>query len=347
MGENMVPVAEVPPQHVEPWIEALDKLTRDRAHYAEIAQWSRRAALDYVGNLSVEPFERYLRSLLDRPKKQTPAETRGAAELSDAKKKLIALRLKQMRNKLWLPLLAPLSTGALRLFTLPHAGGGTTQYRKWTPPPNVALCPVCLPGREARARETPFDSMPALIEALASEIAPYTREPYALFGHSMGAGIAFELARELQRRGLPQPAALFVSSARAPQFRTGLEPSPDPSDEALLAQLGPIPGEVLDSLLPTLRADTRLYRNYRYEPGEPLDVPLFIYGADDDPALPAALLEPWRDVTRGPAELRLFHGSHFYLFSDPAQFLPVFHRDLAQLASPTSSPDPKTAPSTY
>ena len=338
ISENMVPVAEVPPQNVEPWIEALDKLTRDPDHYAEIAQWSRRAALDYARNLSVEPFERYLRSLLDRPKKQVPPAIRGAAELSGPKKQLLELRLRQMRNKLWFPLLAPLPLGARRLFALPHAGGGTMQYRKWTVPPNIALCPVCLPGREARARETPFDAMPALIEALTSEIAPHTREPYALFGHSMGAGIAFELSRELRSRGLPPPAALFVSSARAPQFRIGLESSPDPSDEALLAQLGPVPSEVVATLLPTLRADARLYRNYRYEPGEPLDVPLFIYGASDDPALPVSFLEPWRDLTRGPAELSLFRGGHFYLFSDPA-FLPRLQRDLLLTRTATLESD--------
>jgi surfactin synthase thioesterase subunit/glycosyltransferase involved in cell wall biosynthesis len=351
---NMVPIAEVPAQNIDPWIEAIEKLTGDPVHYADIAAWSRRAALEYVHGLSVEPFERLLESLVRQPKQDRLQRTPPVNELSSVKKRLLTLRLAQARTKLWFPYLAPLPDKAMRLFTLPHAGAGASQFRKWAMPERVALSPVCLPGREARIRETPYDSMPTLIAALATEIAPYTRHPYALFGHSMGAGIAFELARELQRRSLPSPAALFVSSARAPRLRIPADGQRDPSDEELLDELrrlGGIPStepEALETILPALRVDTRLYRNYRYQPGSPLNMPLFIYGATDDPALAPELLDAWLEVTTGPVIKRLFQGGHFYLFNNSGDFLAEFHRDLAAVlpACRSSLREPKTAPST-
>lgn len=338
VSDNMVPVAEVPPQNIEPWVEALARLTTDEAHYEEIARLSREAALGYVRTLSARPFEEYLREMIGRPKKQAD-QAAGGNRLSDEKKKLLALRLKQMRATLWFPVLPEAPPGGLRLFVLPHAGGGTSQYRSWAGelPARVAVCPVCLPGREARASEQPFDAMTALVDALAGAIAPYVGSRYALFGHSMGAGIAFELASELGRRGLPGPAALFVSSACAPRYRLGLEAQPDPDDEELIEQvrrLGGLPvealqrREVLETILPVLRADTRLYRNYRYEPDAPLDVPLFVYGAEDDPGLPADRLEAWREETIGSCQVRLFRGGHFYLFGEAVEFLRVLAGDL-------------------
>jgi surfactin synthase thioesterase subunit/glycosyltransferase involved in cell wall biosynthesis len=348
VSENMVPVPEVPPQNADPWCEAIDKLTSDRAHYEQVAAASRRAALEYINHLSVEPFERYLEELLRKPKKQPDARTRQAAGLSEEKKRLLALRLKQRKSKLWFPALAQCPEGGMRLFTLPHAGGGTLQYLKWRAglPEGIALCPVCLPGRENRLSEPPFDDMAALVDALATEIAPHVKQSYALFGHSMGAGIAFELARELQRRNLPPPAALFVSGARAPRYRLKLEPQPDPSDEELLEELrklGGIPAQafqtpaLLEALLPCLRADTRLYRNYRYEPGEPLPVALFVYGAEDDSSLPAERLEAWQEVVDGPCQRRLFRGGHFYLFDNMDAFLPVFTADVETLLRQASA----------
>ena len=174
----------------------------------------------------------------------------------------------------------------------------------------VEVCPVLLPGRESRASEPPVDNMPDLVAALAAAIRPYTHEPYAFFGHSMGAGIAFELARNLEN----PPRVLIVSAARGPQYRIGLQPRPDPSDEELLAQLANLGAdrEGLETALPLLRADTRLYRNYRFEPGPPLAIPIAAYGGESDPNVSRQDLADWRFLTQGSFVQREFPGGHFY-----------------------------------
>src|SRR5690606_30530844 len=124
----------------------------------------------------------------------------------------------------WVSRPAPRDGARLRLFCFPSAGGGASQYRLWAQslPMDVELCPVLLPGREARMREAPARRLAPLAEALADGLSPLFDIPFAFFGHSMGALLAFELARQLRRRGGPQPAHLFVSGRRAPQL-----PDPD------------------------------------------------------------------------------------------------------------------------
>src|SRR5438552_2333015 len=113
----------------------------------------------------------------------------------------------------------------LRLFCFPYAGGGASQFRTWAEglPPEVELCPVQLPGREGRLRETPFTRIAPLVAALVTALRGYLDTPYAFFGHSLGALVGFELARALRRTGGPGPRGLLVSAYRAPDL-----PDPDP-----------------------------------------------------------------------------------------------------------------------
>ena len=324
LDENLVPVADTPPQNIDPWVRTLARLTEDRAHWQEIAAESRDAALRYVETLSVEPFERLLLDVLQRPKASTPA-----APISASRKRLAALLLKQRsapKPPSWFPTLNPAPSSQLRLFCFPHAGAGTLVFRGWSIE-GVEICPVLLPGRESRAPEPPIDNMPDLVAALAAAIRSYTREPYAFFGHSMGAGIAFELARKLEN----PPRVLIVSAARGPQYRIDLQPRPDPGDEELLAQLSTLGGdrELLEIVLPLLRADTRLYRNYRFEPGPPLAVPLAAYGGEGDPNVSREDLAAWKRLTQGAFVQREFPGGHFYLQSDPGAVLRSIAEDLA------------------
>ncbi len=334
LDTQMVPIAEVPPQDTGPWKQALGRLIQDRAHYDEVAQASRAAALDYQSQLSIEPFERILEKAAGETacatKTRVMLPTVPPATLSGDRRKLLALRLRQRApGSAWFP--GGDAARGERLFCFPYAGGGTS----WLPgqPAGVCVCPVRLPGRESRLAEAPFEKMRALIDALATAIDPYLDRPFAFFGHSMGAAVAFELARELRRRGRPLPRILIASAARAPQFRRDYVPPPPPSDQEFLAELGRLEGMPVDdpafirAVLPALRADATLYRNYIYPEGEPLACPIRAYGGMDDPRITRAHLEAWAEQTPAGFAVRQFPGSHFY-FRQSDAFLRALEEDL-------------------
>jgi surfactin synthase thioesterase subunit/glycosyltransferase involved in cell wall biosynthesis len=320
VDEQMVPIAEVPPQGIGPWRQALERLLTDRAHFDAIARQSRAAALAYARELNAGPFEEVLQSTRAAPRGQMTRLSAPASELSDDKKRLLALRLrKRAPASAWFPGID--TVPAPRLFWFPHAGGGTNTGLSL---PHV---PVRLPGREARLAEAPFERMGPLIEALATAIAPHTAEQFAFFGHSMGAVVAFELARELRRRGLPMPRMLIASAARAPQFRRNHVPAAAPPDEQLLRELN-IPPELTRAVLPSLRADTTLYRHYVYSEEAPLDTPVVAYGGLDDPNIRREHLDGWREQTAGAFKVRMFPGGHFYLREFPDEFRAALDEDL-------------------
>jgi surfactin synthase thioesterase subunit/glycosyltransferase involved in cell wall biosynthesis len=330
---NLVPVAEVPPQDVTPWIGPLRRLIGDRAHWGEIASASRRAALEYAETLTVEPFEELLEGLLRAPKRSHAAEPAAPrASLTEDRRKLLALRVRQRSRpdregeSKWFPGAGEAAPGEMRLFCFPWAGGGTAGYRAWREPLAGAarVCPVRLPGRETRAAERPLERLGPLVEALAESIRPYLDRPYAFFGHSMGAGIAFELCRALRRQGQTPPRCLMVSGARAPQSRLDYVPGPEPALRDFIEELRRLEGfppsvlanpELMRLALPVLLADARLYRNYAYEPGPPLEIPLFAYGGDADPNVTSEHLDAWCEQAGDGFERREFPGGHFYLES--------------------------------
>jgi surfactin synthase thioesterase subunit len=319
---QMVPVAHVPEQEVGPWCDALSRLLTDREHWTEIAAASRKAALEYARELHAGHFERLLADVRRRPSRTKAAVVASKAdELSPEKRKLLALRLrKRATTATWFPGVDD-AVGPRR-FWFPHAGGGGAKIPGWIG--------IVLPGRESRLAEAPFTRMSALISALADAIEPYVANPYVFGGHSMGAVVAFELARELRRRRKRLPEVLIASAARAPQFRRGHVPPPAPSREEFLDELRRlqgIPPEILHDLamlraiLPALEADTSLYRNYIYEEDAPFAFPIRAYGGVDDPNVRCEHLDAWREQTTGPFEVRQFPGGHFYVNTSRSELL--------------------------
>jgi surfactin synthase thioesterase subunit len=320
LDEQMVPVAEVPPQNTEPWRAALSRLTSDRAHWEEIAADSRRVALAYATDLHAGHLESILRETLARPKKAPVERKEQAPELSAEKKKLLAVMLRKKATPAsWFPGIE--KPAERRLFWFPHAGGGAASAL-----PGEGIIGVRLPGREARLAEAPFERMGPLIEALTTAIEHYLDVPFAFFGHSMGAAVAFELARELRRRGQPLPSILIASGARAPQFRRGHVPGPAPSRAEFLAELDRLGGLPTDdpaflrAMLPAMEADATLYRNYIYTEGEPFTFPICAYGGADDANISTEHLVAWNEQTSGPFRFRVFPGGHFYLNTSRDQF---------------------------
>jgi surfactin synthase thioesterase subunit/glycosyltransferase involved in cell wall biosynthesis len=331
LDEQMVPVAEVPPQATGPWREALGRLLEDRAHWEEISRASRAAAVEYAAGLRVGPFESFLEDVLRRPKVgHVPDQPHQ--HLSPDRRRLLALRLRNRAPaSAWFP--GADAVAGLRLFWFPHAGGGTTARAF------PAICPVRLPGREARIAEAPFERMEPLVAALADAIQPYLARPFAFFGHSMGAAVAFELARLLRRRHQPLPKLLVVSGARAPQFRRNYTPPPAPGDEQFLEELQRlegIPDELIDdaalmrAILPALRADASLYRKYVYTEDAPLDCAVRAYGGAGDSNVRREHLEAWAEQTTASFAVRLFPGGHFYMQSRKVEFLAALAADLEQ-----------------
>lgn len=233
----------------------------------------------------------------------------------------------------WLVEPDPQPGAALRLICLPYAGGGAVVYRPWRRllPPSVALSIVQLPGRETRLREAPFTRMAALVAALAEAAAPLAAGPYALFGHSMGALVAFELARALRRAGAPAPRCLFVSGRRAPQLpdpEPPLHPLADgPFVGAMVRRYNAIPRVILEDVellrlfLPTLRADFELIETYAYADEAPLACPIVALGGQDDVRARGADLEAWRAHTTASFRARQLPGGHFYLQDERAALI--------------------------
>jgi medium-chain acyl-[acyl-carrier-protein] hydrolase len=181
--------------------------------------------------------------------------------------------------------------------------------------------------------------MEPLVRALAGAILPFTDRPFAFYGHSMGAAMAFELTRLLRRENRPIPAALFVSGVRAPRFRLGHVPPAEPTEEDFLRDLEALEGippevrrnrDLLRVVLPALLADTALYRDYVYREEPPLDCPIFAYGGAADPNVRREHLDAWRHQTTGTFWLRIFPGGHFFIDSARPEFLAALSEDLTR-----------------
>ncbi len=227
----------------------------------------------------------------------------------------------------WLVVRRRPATTRLRLFCFPYAGGGASLYHDWPSslPAGTELNAVQLPGREDRITEPPIDDVDDLVAALARVIAPLTRsQPYALFGHSLGAVLAFELARRFQSRRLPPPVVLIVSGREGPQSGLANEPIYDLPEAEFIAELRRLDAtpeallehpELMELVLPRLRADFAAADRYRYRPGPKLDCPLIAFGGREDAEVEVAALKTWALETRAGFDCRLFDGDHFFIHS--------------------------------
>jgi medium-chain acyl-[acyl-carrier-protein] hydrolase len=188
-------------------------------------------------------------------------------------------------------------------------------------PPEVDFCPVELPGRAARLDEPPFTSMSALMEQLRDALQPLMAVPFAFFGHSVGAWMAYEAARRLLSIDGRPPIHLFVSGRGGP-VRSAADPPPTraQSDHDLLAVLRRFGGtpeaimqrpEMIAALLPALRADLALVEGYAVDPGHRIPCPITAFGGADDPPH-SGPLQSWRGFTSGNFRTCTFPGGHFY-----------------------------------
>jgi surfactin synthase thioesterase subunit len=210
------------------------------------------------------------------------------------------------------------------ILCFPFAGGGASFYRPWSglAPRTIAICPVQPPGREERFAEACFDRMGDLVAEAADALQPIVRPPYALFGHSMGGLVAYELAHELRHRGAPTPMHLFVSGTPAPHLAATIPAIYDrPQEEFLQAvqRYRGLPDEVLRSpellelILPRLRADIAVTDTYVYVERPPLTIPITAFSGSDDDIVTPATIDAWREHTVTTFRHERFPGGHFFV----------------------------------
>jgi medium-chain acyl-[acyl-carrier-protein] hydrolase len=242
------------------------------------------------------------------------------------------------------------ATPRFNLLCFPYAGGGATIFHGWSAhlPASVEVHAARLPGRGTRLREPAITDMDVLVDALVGLVESQPARPYGLFGHSMGARIAFELARALVQRGARPPEHVWVSGSRAPQLPRRRAPIHTLPDAEFLAELRCYDGvpaeilgnpELLELHLPVVRSDLALHDTYVHRAGPALPVPLSAFGGTDDPYVHPADLDPWSEHTRAAFDVELFSGGHFFLHGSRAGVLERLSRDLAHIVNEQEQPN--------
>jgi surfactin synthase thioesterase subunit len=211
-----------------------------------------------------------------------------------------------------------------------YAGGGSTAYESWQRllPETMDAQTLRLPGREARTDELLPDDLRGLATDAAVELGPYLTDPFAIFGHSMGALIAYEFAQALRKLFDIEPSCLLVSGMRPPdqasllgryegmddeELRSAVASMADTSPEAL------VDSELWELVRPVIGSDLAMCDSYAHVPAEPLRCPLVVYGSKHDD-LDGDILNAWGAYTTGPFHTRIFPGDHFYFRRWPDAF---------------------------
>lgn len=211
----------------------------------------------------------------------------------------------------------------IRLFCFPYAGGGPAVFRAWPAllGTDYEVCSLSLPGRGVRAREASLCNLEDILQNVYANIQDLLDVPFMFFGHSMGALIAFELARLLHRKRNKLPRVLFVSGARAPHSALKERTFDLPKNEFLaeVLRLNGIPEELareegfMDMALPSLRADFQICQTYVFSAGDLLPVPIHVFGGTSDPDVTEQHLQGWETHTTAGSSLMLIRGDHFFI----------------------------------
>ena len=232
----------------------------------------------------------------------------------------------------------------LRLFCFHHSGGTASFFREWNQflPPEVELVAVQLPGRETRNTDPFVTDINIVAREIADNFHKYQTMPFVFFGHSLGSIIAFEVAHELRRYYLKSPKYLIVSGRNAPQTPSRDEILHKLSDELFVQGLMKYQGipeeilqnkELLEVLLPRLRADFTLSEIYQYRKKLPLDCPILALGGNDDPTVNYEELVAWKMQTVKQCHVHLFQGGHFFVNTSKKEVLDVISLAVKEVLS--------------
>jgi surfactin synthase thioesterase subunit len=234
---------------------------------------------------------------------------------------------------------------SIRLFCFPYAGAGTTLYASWPDHllPSIEVCAVRLPGRECRQEEPAATRIVDLTEQICRGLIPWLDKPFAFFGHSFGALLAFEAVRQLRRNRLPAPSHLLLAARAAPHLPPLHPPLHQLDDhqflDEVIAVYGGVPRQILAEpefvrrFLPILRADFEAIETYHCAEEPPLQSPITVIGGRDD-ALEESHLAAWASQTDSRFSLRMVAGDHFFLQSNQTALLSLLKTELAAAGPP-------------
>ncbi|WP_330301248.1 thioesterase II family protein [Streptomyces sp. NBC_00503] len=234
-------------------------------------------------------------------------------------------------DSIWLRRYPSAQAPRLRLLCLPHAGGSASFFHSWGHAfgDDVEVLAVRYPGRQERIGEEPLTVLEDLAAAITGELEPYLDVPLAVFGHSMGASIGYEIALRLAERHGTAPALLMLSGRKPPHLLTprtaAFGSEADLVEE--VKRLGGTDSALLDDedlrelVLPALRADFAAVSTYTARPGVPLPCPVVGYVGDSDPDVAVPAVAAWAQLAPRGFALRVLPGGHFYLLDRQAELV--------------------------
>lgn len=254
--------------------------------------------------------------------------------------------MSRVRSNGWGVCAQPHPQATSRLFCFPYAGGSASAFHAWAEqlPATIELWAIQLAGRENRWQEPAYTNMDALLPDLAHALQPALDRPYAFFGHSLGALLAYELARLLRRQGDGLPTHLFVSGHRAPHLPRTHKPIHDlplPAFKEEILRLNGTPAEILENdelmalLLDMLRADFTLAETYTYTAAAPLPCPIVAFGGLEDELAPPAKIQAWARETVDEFSYHLLPGDHFFLHRSCSRIIQILVEAVAACTKET------------
>jgi surfactin synthase thioesterase subunit len=240
-------------------------------------------------------------------------------------------------------------TASLRVFALPFVGGGASVFKPWPTdlPDTVEVMGIQYPGREDRIHEVPIDSMPAFVAELADAMLPYLDRSFAVYGHSMGGLLAYELTKYLEQQYAEVPMKLIVAGWPSPalvegyvrnlkHIRNGFDIDRE-SDARVLEVLrdnrlftAPIDNDApVKPLMPSVRADLKMLGDYRFENGVALRAPITVLHGAEDPLFEVDQLQAWEKLTNGGFSLATVAGDHLFIRNPSAQVMRTIADELS------------------
>ncbi|MFN6465924.1 MAG: beta-ketoacyl synthase N-terminal-like domain-containing protein [Nostoc sp. DedVER02] len=329
ISQLLVKVVGISPSALD-WQKRLSELGLDSLMATELRKSIESSLevivpVEYFAELNIEQFLIQILFLINQkfPQKhlQKPNST-----IDSEKTSIYSVQVPAHQTQPWFKVSQKNPKPLFRLFCFPYTGGGASTFDSWLEkfPSEIEICPIQLPGRENRINESPFTKLKPLIETLTPLFQPYLDVPFGFFGHSMGALLSFELAREFRRKNWTAPAYLFVGGCRPPQtpdLDSPIHILPETKLIQVLSSYKGIPEQILQDselmqmCIPTIRADFKILETYFYTKQEPLESQIYAFGGLQDSKVSLQELADWEKQTQVNFSLKMLTGEHLFLSS--------------------------------